>query len=439
MLMDTLNNARAVTVKLLGRTFSKGGYSNIVLDQALKETMLSPQDRAFCTALYYGVLERKITLDHIIMEYSKKRLDKINPNVVNILRVGVYQLKYMDGVPDNAAVNESVEIAKKMKLAKLAGFVNAVMRNFIRDEKKIFYPENPNMKLSVEYSVPRLMVEMLLKSYTYEETVSLLKGSVGKPPVTIRLNSLKGSQSEIMEKIRLLNPKRTEIDWCVEISTGDVQYTDEFMEGLFHVQDIASQLCCMAVDPKPGEVVLDMCAAPGGKSFTMAELAGDKAEIYAFDLHENRVHLIDNGCERLGLRSIKANMGNAWSFNEEMPAADKILCDVPCSGLGVIRRKPEIKYKNFEEFDRLPDVQYKILENASKYLKVGGELVYSTCTVNVKENGEVVDKFLEAHPDFQGVSFLENMGEPFGKPCVTLFPQHFNNDGFFIAKIKRIR
>ena len=436
--MNDLNNARAVTVKLLGKTFSKGGYSNILLDQALKETKLSPQDRTFCTALYYGVLERKITLDYIIMEYSKKRLDKINPNVVNILRVGVYQLKYMDSVPDSAAVNESVEIAKKMKLAKLSGFINAVMRNFIRDEKQINYPDNQNLKLSVEYSVPREMVEMLLNSYSCDEAVSLLKGSVGKPPVTIRLNPLKGSQAELMEKIRLLSPKRTDIDWCVQISSGDVQYTDGFMNGLFHVQDIASQLCCMAVDPKPGEVILDLCAAPGGKSFTMAELSEDKAEIHAFDLHDNRVHLIENGCDRLGLHSITAKMGNAWSFDEDMPAADKILCDVPCSGLGVIRRKPEIKYKDFGEFERLPDVQYKILENAAKYLKVGGELVYSTCTVNVKENSEVVEKFLSAHPNFKGVTFLEDMGEPFGKPCVTLFPQHFNNDGFFIAKIKRV-
>ena len=266
---------------------------------------------------------------------------------------------------------------------------------------------------------------------------SLLAGSVEKPPVTVRLNNLKGDRNEILSGLSELSPVETAVDGCYEISVANVREEQSFKNGLFHVQDIASQLCCKAVSPKAGEVILDVCSAPGGKAFTMAELSDDKADIYAFDIHDHRVKLIADGAKRLGIKSITAMQGNASEYSENVPMADKILCDVPCSGLGVIRRKPEIKYKNYEEFERLPDIQYKILENAVKYLKVGGELVYSTCTVNPKENSEVIDRFLSEHKNFDGISFLEDMGEPFGNYKVTLFPENFASDGFFISKIKR--
>lgn len=425
-------------VKLLGKTFSKGGYSNILLDKTLKETDMSSQDKALCSAIYYGVLERKITLDHIISGYSKLKISKINPTALNILRSGIYQLKFMDNIPDNAAVNESVNIAKKMKLQKLSGFINAVLRNFIRDGKKIKYPKDKLQRMLVEYSVPLWLAKMLYDNYSESQVKSLLESSVEKPPVTVRLNNLKGNQADILSEMSGLEPKKTEIDGCFEIKNGNVTGEKSFKNGLFHVQDIASQLCCMALDPKPCEKVLDLCSAPGGKAFTMAELSEDKAEIYAFDIHEHRVKLIQSGADRLGIKSVKPMQGNAQKYDENIPMADKILCDVPCSGLGVIRRKPEIKYKNYEEFERLPEIQYQILETAAKYLKVGGELVYSTCTVNPKENGEVIKKFLKEHSDFNGVSFLENLGQPFGEFMVTLFPENFASDGFFISKIKRI-
>lgn len=424
-------------VKLLGKTFSKGGYSNILLDKALKDTDMSAQDKALCSAIYYGVLERKITLDYIISGYSKTGINKINPNILNILRSGIYQLKFMDNIPDSAAVNESVNIAKKLKLQKLSGFVNAIMRSFIRDEKQIKYPKNKLDRISVEYSVPLWLAKMLSDNYSESQTRSLLEGSVEKPPVTVRLNNLKGSENELLEKIKNLQPKKTALDGCYEIKNGNVTEEESFKNGLFHVQDIASQLCCKAVNPKADDVILDVCSAPGGKTFTMAQLAEDKAKIYAFDIHDHRVKLIQSGAERLGIKSVKAMQGDAQKYDEKIPMADKILCDVPCSGLGVIRRKPEIKYKNYEDFERLPDIQYKILETAAKYLKVGGELVYSTCTVNPKENGEVINKFLSEHKNFEGVSFLEESGKPFGEYAVTLFPENFASDGFFISKIKR--
>ena len=434
-----MDSGRIQAVKLLGKTFSKGAYSNILLDRALKETNMNEQERSFCAALYYGVLERKITLDYIISRYSKQKITKTNPVILNILRVGIYQIKFMDNIPDSAAVNESIKIAKKLNLSKLSGFVNAVMRNFIRDDKKIEYPEDKIPKISIEYSVPEWLAKMLCKNYTDSQMKSLLEGSIEKPPVTVRINNLKGTQEQILSAIKEFEPQCTVAEGCFKINSGDAVKSKSFKNGFFHVQDIASQLCCMALDPKPDEIILDLCSAPGGKAFTMAELSNDKAKIYAFDIHEHRVRLIEEGASRLGIKSIKADIGNAFNYNEKMQKADKILCDVPCSGLGVIRRKPEIKYKKYEDFEKLPSIQYSILENAAKYLKIGGELIYSTCTVNPKENSEVIDKFLREHNNFKGVSFLEKMGKPFGEYKVTLFPENFNSDGFFISKIRRTK
>ena len=215
--------------------------------------------------------------------------------------------------------------------------------------------------------------------------------------------------------------------------------TDAFAQGMFHVQDLASQLCCLALDPQLGDTVLDLCAAPGGKSFTLAELMEDRGQLYAFDLHTNRVKLIAQGAQRLHLQCVHARTGDASLHNPELPQADRVLCDVPCSGLGVIRRKPEIKYKDPAAFTGLPPVQAKILENAAHYVKPGGYLVYSTCTLSRAENDGVVDGFLQQHPEFEGVSFLETLGEPFGNWKVTLHPGCFGSDGFFMAKLKRAR
>ncbi len=427
-------DARFQAVKLLGKTFGKGGYSKILLDSALSETSMDERDKRLCAAIYYGVLERKITLDYIITGYCKQKISKLRPEILNILRTGIYQLKFMDSIPDSAAVNESVNLVKKLKLNNLSGFVNGVLRSFIRDEKNIKYPENRIERLSVEYSVPQYLVELLLENYK-EDGLSLIETSVGTPPITIRLNTTAYSVDEILSEIQELNPVETFLENCYEINSADITHTSAYKKGMFHVQDIASQLCCLALNPSEGDFVLDLCAAPGGKSFTLAEIMNRRGKIYSFDLHEKRVKLIKSGASRLKLRNIEAMTGNATEFNEKLPMADKILCDVPCSGLGVIRRKPEIKYKSFEEFDRLPEIQYNILENASRYLKVGGELVYSTCTVNPAENDEVIEKFLKAHPEFKPVNFLEEFGQPFGTYKATLFPKNFGSDGFFISKI----
>jgi 16S rRNA (cytosine967-C5)-methyltransferase len=200
---------------------------------------------------------------------------------------------------------------------------------------------------------------------------------------------------------------------CYELLSGDITSTEAFKKGFLHVQDLSSQMCCTALNPQPNDIVLDICSAPGGKTFTLSEIMGNTGKIYAFDLHQKRVNLISKGAERLHLTNVVAQVGDGSKFNDTLPLADKVLCDVPCSGLGVIRRKPEIKYKNPKDFENLPKIQYSILENSAKYLKVGGELVYSTCTLNPAENDNVIDTFLKEHSNFEGVALLEALGEPF--------------------------
>lgn len=435
-----MKNARLLAVQLLDKTFQKNGFSNIVLDSALSGEELSAQDKKFCTAVYYGVIERKITLDHIISEYCSQP-KKLDGTVINILRAGLYQLVYMDSVPDNAAVDESVKLAKKMKRMKFSGLVNAVLRNFIRNGKTYELPKKKYDRLSVEYSAPVWLIKKLTDEYGGNYAKAVLESSVKKPPVAIRLNPLRADEKILAENSQGYEfSKDSVIQNCYElISGGDITAISAFEKGMFHVQDKASQLCCMALNPQKNDIVLDICSAPGGKTFTMAELMENTGCVYAFDLYEKRVGLIKSGAERLGLTNIKAEVGDASVFNENIPQADKILCDVPCSGLGVIRRKPEIKYKNPDEFRGLPEIQYSILENASKYLKKGGELVYSTCTLNKAENEEVIEKFLKNHSDFEPVDFLKNLGEPFTDFKAVLSPQYFNCDGFFISKIKRIK
>lgn len=435
-----MNNARLSAVQLLDRTFLKNGFSNIVLDTALKNSDLSAQDKKFCTALYYGVLERKITLDYIIAKYCRQPIKKIDGTVMNILRTAVLQLKYMDSIPDNAAVDEAVKLTKKTKHSNASGFVNAVLRNFIRDDKNFDLPKNNYDSLSVKYSAPVWLVKKLMAEYGENYALALLESSIKKPPVNIRLNNLKADEKIISQNIEGFElVKDDNIENCYELKGGDVTATDAFKNGMFHVQDSASQLCCMALNPQKNDIVIDVCSAPGGKAFTMAEIMENTGTVYAFDLYEKRVGLIKNGAERLGLTNIQACTGDASVFNENISQADKVLCDVPCSGLGVIRRKPEIKYKNPDDFKELPQIQYEILENSAKYLKVGGELVYSTCTLNKKENDEVIEKFLANHSEFQGISFLENLGNPFSDFKAVLSPEYFNCDGFFISKIKRIK
>ncbi len=432
-----MSNPRYLAVKLLCKTFSGGSFSNIQLNSGLKNSDLDDRDKKLCSAIYYGVIERKIYLDYIINKFSSRPIEKLDNTVLNILRCGVYQILFMNNVPDSASVNESVSLVKKFGKTSASGMVNAILRNFIRQGKTVKFPADRLQRMSIEYSAPPEFVKSLIDDYGEELTENLLSDALGNPPVTVRINPLKCTEEKFAELFGEQAVKNSILPYCFELS-GDVTATEAFRKGFFHVQDLASQLCCMALAPTEKDLVLDICSAPGGKAFTMAEFMNGKGKIMAFDLHEKRVKLIRDGAERLGLSNIETSAGDATKFNPDLPKFTKILCDVPCSGLGAVRRKPEIKYKNFGDFSGLPEIQYKIAENALRYLATGGEMVYSTCTLMKAENICIVEKLLENYPEIEPVILPEPLGTTFGSSA-DIFPCHFGSDGFFISKFRKVR
>ena len=361
-----MGNARKTVLRLLTRLENSGSYSNILLDEGLERSDLSPQDKKFAAALFYGVLERQITLDNIIREYSRNPKNKLGTEVRVILRMGLYQLLYMDSVPDNAAVDESVKLAKKNRNPAASGFINAMLREFIRNDKKLPKGRNATEELSIEYSAPVWLTEKWTREYGKDICLEMLKTSVGQAPVTARVNTVFHSLESTLDMLAeegITFERLSVLPDCIRIcGAGAVEHTKAYKEGRIHVQDLSSQLCCAALDPKENDTVLDLCAAPGGKTFTIAERMNNKGRVLAFDLHKNRAGLIESGAKRLGLDCIRAGVNNAKVYDDKMPRADKVLCDAPCSGLGVIRRKPEIKYKEPSDFDRLPEIQYDILK-----------------------------------------------------------------------------
>ena len=430
---------RAFAVKLLTKMDKSSAYSNLLLDDALSRSAFDDREKRFVSALFYGTLERRYTLDAVITAHLRNPMDKLSGEVLSILRTGLYQLLYMDSVPDNAAVDESVKLAKHLRNPALAGFVNGLLRSFIREGKKLPEFKNHTEKLSVEFSSPLWLTEKWISEYGEKTALAMLSSSLGRAPVTVKANTLKMPLKEIIRQLEEDGFAVSAVDTvrdALEVSGGSIEKSRAYKAGLVHVQDISCMLCCEALAPQENDTVIDICSAPGGKAFTSAELMSNKGRILAFDLHKNRVSLIRNGAERLGLTIIEADVNDGKSFNPDFPLADKVLCDVPCSGLGVIRRKPEIKFKSPDEFVRLPEIQYDILSVSSRYVKTGGRIVYSTCTLSRAENDEVADRFLREHPDFTEGKLPEVLGEGHK---VTITPERFGSDGFFIAVFIRKR
>lgn len=437
-------NARLTAVKLLLRMDSGKAYSNILLDSALSEQGLSERDKAFASALFYGVTERKMTLDYIIAQNSSMPFEKIGKETAAVLRMGFYQLLYMPSVPESAAVNESVKLCKKLKIFSSEGFVNGILRNFLRKNKAVTYVGlSDEERLSIEYSCPLWLAKKWKDEYGSENAIKAMEASLGAPPLFARVNTTKVSDDELVD---LLNKegvsaeKNPKLNGCVRLfKSGDIEQLKAFKDGLFHIQDVSSQLCCHTLRPIVNETVLDVCAAPGGKSFTMAELMGNNGRVLSLDLYDARANLIADGAKRLGLKIVEARQNNAVHFDETLPKADRVLCDVPCSGLGVIRRKPEIKYKSESEFDELPTLQRVILEVSSQYVKVGGTLVYSTCTLSRRENDEVAQAFAQNHPEFSPIVQPVPYEGAENSPVRTYFPDKDGGDGFFTAAFRRVK
>lgn len=438
-----MSDARMTVAKMLIRMESSGSYSNILLDHVFDKSELSERDKAFASALFYGVTERRLTLDYVIEQNSRLPFEKLDKKAVIVLRMGLYQLIYMPSVPESAAVNESVKLCKKLKMFYATGFVNGLLRGFVRKGKPISFDGlSDEDRLSVEFSCPKRLTEKWIKEYDADNARRILEASIGAPPVFARVNTLKVSEDELVGILKREGIKAEvfpRLSGCVKLEkTGDIERSGAFKDGLFHIQDVSSQLCCLTLRPIVNETVLDICAAPGGKSFTMAELMGNNGRVISMDLYEQRVRLISEGAKRLGLRIVEPMVNNAVSFNEELPQADRVLCDVPCSCLGTIRRKPELKYKD-EDVSELPRLQRAILEIASRYVKVGGTLVYSTCTLSKAENEEVAEDFARTHNDFSPiVQQLPYLGAP-SSAMRTFFPDKDGGDGFFTAAFRKIK
>lgn len=427
-------NARSLALEVLTRC-ENGGYSNIALDTVIKRNNLSPADRGLMTALIYGVIERKITLDYIISSLSSIPDSKIERETRNILRMGLYQLIYMRKVPAHAALNETVSLANR----RSKGFVNAILRSYLREGDKIVFPDKSDRikYLSVTYSVGESLVEALLDAYSFDNCKNMLSAFSQVAPITLRVNNLKATREQIL--CELEDARKTDFspDGIV-LQSAAVSELDCLKDGRVTVQDEASQICVCALGAKRGDVVFDVCACPGSKSFGAAMTMENEGEIIAFDIHENKLSLVKSGAQRLGISIISTRAQDARKPIEELfGSADKIICDVPCSGFGVISKKPEIRYKDVKESAALPKIQYDILENTANYLKVGGTLVYSTCTILPDENENNIRKFLENHKNFKLVPFY--VGElNVNDGMITLLPHTHHTDGFFIAKLKRL-
>lgn len=403
-------NSRKTAFKVLLKIEQDGAYSNIALNNAVKEGELTPLDAAFTSALVYGVLERKITLDYIIKQYSKIPLRKIELKTKIILRLGLLQMAFMDKVPESAAVNESVKLAKQQKLQKSSGFINAILRSFARDNCKVKYPDIKNKAeyYSVKYSCPQPLVKLWLESYGEENAKGILEKLSGRPNIYARVNTLRTTAEKLIDALADDKVKAEKVDFpenSVRLAdTGSIERLKAYKGGLFHIQDLSSQLCAYFLSAEMGQTVLDICSAPGGKTFTTAEYMHNSGKIIACDMYEHKLKLIEKGAKRLGIDIVETCLRDGSSDENPLPMADRILCDVPCSGLGVLSRKPEIRYKDDLIDTNLADIQYKILCESAKYLKKGGKLVYSTCTLNPQENNKNTAKFLAEHSDFEGVA-----------------------------------
>lgn len=435
--MTTDVNTRALVLEMLLEVNEKDQYSHLVLRQVLeKYQYLDKHERAFLTRLFEGTVEKGITLDYVINCFSKTKVKKMKPLIRNLLRMSVYQLLYMDAVPDSAAINEAVKLARKRGFSGLSGFVNGVLRTVARKKQEIVWPkesENPVAAFSVRYSMPEWIIEEWCLDYGRDKTIQILKEFSEKKSLekklTVRTNLSRCTPEELRRKLEAEGVQVEAIPgipYAFAISGFDyLAGLDSFAEGLFYVQDVSSMMVAETAAPKTGDYVIDVCAAPGGKSTHMAELMQGTGMVEARDLTEYKVGLMEENRIRHGLSNMMAVQQDALVYDEAShEKADVLVCDLPCSGLGVMAKKTDIRYKmTKEKAEELTLLQRQILNVVHDYVKPGGILLYSTCTIRKSENEENVDWFLSEHSEFS----LEMMRQ--------MYPGEVGNDGFFLAKL----
>ena len=437
-------SARASALRVLVSCRTNSAWADAALKAQIIRDGLSGPDAALCSRIVYGVMQNRMLLDFYIGAYCSQKPDHLQPPLLDILRIGAYQILYLDKIPDSAAVNESVELAKTNKRGQAAGLVNAVLRKISNNKNQL--PPIPDKDteryLSIRYSHPKWLVKRLVNLLGREEAEAFLAADNGVAPMTIQYNPLKTTQDTLEEELSQQGVDAKRHSWvpgCLELSgTGDLTALPAFREGKFMVQDGAARLVSLIADAKLGQKVLDVCAAPGGKSFSSAFAMEDQGQIISCDLHENKLKRIHEGAERLGITSITAVTADGRDYRPEWDGQfDVVLVDAPCSGLGIIRKKPDTRYKRADDLFTLPVIQAEILENAARYVRPGGTLIYSTCTILPEENEQVTDAFLGQHTDFTKDAF--ELPAPVGKTdgSLTLWPQRHETDGFYICRMKR--
>ena len=434
--MMKIDFARNIALKSLYEINTKQAYSNIVLDKFINENRekLSNLDINFISELVYGVVTWKLTLEYIIQKYSKTKIKKMSDWVKNILYLGSYQIIFLDKVPKSAAVNESVNLCKKYNF-KSVGLVNAILRKIEKsDYKELSNITNSITRISLKYSIPEWIVKKFCDEYGEEETANICQNLNLRPNISVRINRLKGKvelgEKGILEDFRTIT------------GTKNITKTKEYIEGNITIQDEAAGLSSFVLAPKEGEIVLDACSAPGGKTTYLAELMHNKGMIIAWDIYEERLKQVNQNAKRLGIDIIQTEVHDATKLKEEyVEKFDKILLDVPCLGLGVIRRKPDIKWNRQEEdIKEISDIQFNILKTCSKYLKKNGTLVYSTCSMLKEENDAIIEKFIKEEK-FETVNIEEQIPNEFSKITTNNMVQFLpsqNHDGFFITMLKKI-
>ena len=434
--------AREAALRALVACEQQGAWSDGFLKKILRTAGLDSRDAALTTRLCFGVLQNRLLLDYYLGKLSTVKLEKMEPAVRNSLRLGAYQVLFLDRVPDHAAVSEAVDLARKgSKNPRSAGLVNGVLRSLVRQKDSLEPPEDP----AVRYSHPQWLADLFTRRLGREEAAALMAANNGEPPTCAQVNTTRATVEEVTDSLRTEGVEVQPHPWlpnCLLLShTGSLEELAAFREGLFYIQDAAAKLAVLAADPREGMDVLDACAAPGGKSFAAAIAMWGEGKVVSCDIHPHKMDLIQAGAKRLGLDCITAEVLDGRECKEEfLDGFDLVLADVPCSGLGIIRKKPDIRYKDPKPLEGLPRVQKAILDNVCRYVRPGGVLLYATCTLLERENEDVVRAFLDKHKDFTLERFqLPGDFEGAREGMVTCWPHRHGTDGFFFAKLRRMR